>query len=284
MMAPAARQVARARLAAYARSGAWGRPLLIGLACAYAGALVVLPIGALVGAALARGLGPLLRTFSDPAVAGACLLTLRISLLAALVNGVGGLVVAWVLAREPFWGRRVVNALIDLPFAVSPVIAGFMLVLLFGRLGPLAGLEDALGLRIVFATPGMVLATIFVTFPLMIRELQPVIAGLDHEQEHAAATLGARRWQTFRFVSLPVLRWALVYGEALTFARALGEFGAVLVVGGDVQGQTETLPLYIFRALANRDDASAYTLALLLGGVSLALVLVIERLHARSAR
>jgi sulfate transport system permease protein len=127
----------------------------------------------------------------------------------------------------------------------------------------------------------MVVATIFVTLPFMIRELMPVIAALDREQEHAAASLGARRWQTFWLVTLPALRWGIFYGLALTFARALGEFGAVLVVGGDIQGVTETAPLYVFRALDNRNDSAAYTVALILGVTALAMVVAIERLRKR---
>ncbi len=262
----------------------WGRWLLIGIVYAYVGALILAPIGALVVGALGNGLGAVAATFADPAVGEAFSLTLQISLITVAVNGLCGLVVAWVIVRQRFPGRHLVIGLIDLPFAVSPVIVGYMLILLFGRLGPLANIEDALGLQIVFAVPGMVLATIFVTLPLMIRELIPVLERLDREQERAAATLGAPHWQIFLRVTLPTIRWAIVYGLILTFARAIGEFGAVLIVGGDVQGYTETLPLYIFRALDQRSYIPAYTIALTLAAISFVLVVGIERLRTRGHR
>jgi sulfate transport system permease protein len=252
--------------------------------CTYVSILILAPLGALVAGALAHGLGALASTFGDPDVGAAFALTLQISLITVAVNGVGGLVVAWVLVRHRFPGRRLLNGLIDLPFAISPVVVGYMLILLFGRLGPLAGVEDALGLQLIFAVPGILIATIFVTLPFMIRELMPVLEGLDRELERAAATLGAHGWQIFFHVTLPALRWALIYGLLLTFARALGEFGAVLVVGGDIQGSTETLPLYIFRALDQRSYTAAYTVALSLAALSLALVLSIERFRARGRR
>ena len=261
--------------------GTWMRWLLIGLVAAYVGVLILAPLAALVAGAFAHGIAPILATLADADAQAAFALTLQIAVITVAVNGLFGTIVAWVLARHQFRGRRLVNGLIDLPFAVSPVVAGYMLILLFGRLGPLAALEDALNVQIVFAVPGMVLATIFVTLPFMIRELMPVIAALDREQEHAAALLGARRWQTFWLVTLPALRWGMFYGLALTFARALGEFGAVLVVGGDIQGVTETAPLYIFRALDNRNDVAAYTAALILGLAALAVVGGIERLRKR---
>jgi sulfate/thiosulfate transport system permease protein len=261
--------------------GTWMRWLLIGIVAAYVGVLILAPIAALVAGAFAHGIAPILATLADPGAQAAFALTLQIAVITVAVNGLFGTIVAWVLARHQFRGRRLVNGLIDLPFAVSPVVAGYMLILLFGRLGPLAALEDALNVQVVFAVPGMVLATIFVTLPFMIRELTPVIAALDREQEHAAASLGARRWQTFWLVTLPALRWGMFYGLALTFARALGEFGAVLVVGGDIQGVTETAPLYIFRALDNRNYVAAYTAALILGLAALAVVVGIERLRKR---
>ncbi|HKD75969.1 MAG TPA: ABC transporter permease subunit, partial [Ktedonobacterales bacterium] len=138
-------------------------------------------------------------------------------------------------------------------------------------------------ISVVFAEPGVIIATIFVTLPLMIREMIPVIAALDREQEHAAATLGARGWQIFRLVTLPAIRWGLLYGVALTFARALGEFGAVLVVGNDIQGSTETAPLYIYRAINNNDFGSAFVVALALGALSLGLVASVEWLRRRHA-
>jgi sulfate transport system permease protein len=250
--------------------------LLIGLAAAYLAVIILAPLAALVAGALAQGPITLLAALDDPHVRSAFWLTLVISIITVIVHTICGTVVAWVLVRHEFRGRRLVNGLIDLPFAVSPVIAGFMLILLFGRRGLLTPLTDVLGLRVAFALPGMILATLFVTLPFMVRELMPALAAFGVEQEQAAATMGASGWQTFRYVTLPALRWGFVYGVTLTFARALGEFGAVLVVSGGVQGLTETATLYIFRALDDRQYIGAYGAALVLGALSLALVLGAE--------
>jgi sulfate transport system permease protein len=250
--------------------------LLIGLAAAYLAVIILAPLAALVAGALAQGPITLLAALDDPHVRSAFWLTLVISIITMIVHTICGTVVAWVLVRHEFRGRRLVNGLIDLPFAVSPVIAGFMLILLFGRRGLLTPLTDVLGLRVAFALPGMILATLFVTLPFMVRELMPALAAFGVEQEQAAATMGASGWQTFRYVTLPALRWGFVYGVTLTFARALGEFGAVLVVSGGVQGLTETATLYIFRALDDRQYIGAYGAALVLGALSLALVLGAE--------
>lgn len=263
-------------------TGVWIRRLLIAIVVAYVGGLILAPIGALVAGVFASGLSEALGTFSDPDVQAAFGLTLQISLITVVVHGVFGTATAWVLARQRFWGRRVLDAMVDLPFALSPVVVGYVVLLLFGREGLLGPLLDNLGIQVAFAVPGMVIATLFVTLPFMIRELVPIIEGLDREHERAAATLGASRLVTFWRVTLPALRWGLLYGLILTFARALGEFGAVLVAGGDIQGMTETAPLYIFRALDERNTVGAYTVALTLGLISLALVLGIGRLRRRT--
>ena len=170
-----------------------------------------------------------------------------------------------------------------MPFAVSPVVVGYML-LLFGRNGLLAPLLNLLDIQVAFALPGMILATLFVTLPFMIRELVPVLEAFGVQQEQAAATLGASGWQTFWRVTLPALRWGFIYGMTLTFARALGEFGAVLVIGGGVQGRTETATLFIYRALDERQYVAAYSAALLLGLLSLLLVLGTDFLRRRVSR
>jgi sulfate transport system permease protein len=254
----------------------WGRTLLVGVVVAYLVFLMLAPIGALVFGALEEGPAKVFSALADPKVARAFWLTIVISTICVAVHGVFGTIVAWVLVRQRFAGQRLLNGLIDLPFAISPVVAGYMLLLLFGRRGLLAPLLDALGWKVAFAFPGMVLATLFVTLPFMVRELTPALEAFGTDQEQAAATLGARPWQIFRFVTFPALRWAFLYGAVLTFARALGEFGAVLVVGGGVQGRTETATLYIYRALDDRQYAGAYGAALVLGALSLALVLGAE--------
>jgi sulfate transport system permease protein len=206
---------------------------------------------------------------------------LWISLVVVSIHAIFGTIVAWVFVRHRFPGRNLINGLVDMPFAVSPVVAGYMLLLLFGRNGLLAPVIEPLGIQIAFAMPGIVLATLFVTLPFMIRELIPVMEAFDTRQEQAAATLGANGWQTFWRVTFPALRWGLIYGVTLTFARALGEFGAVLVIGGGVQGRTETATLFIYRALDERQYIGAYTAALALGLFSLILVVGSDWLRSR---
>jgi len=251
----------------------WGRFLAIGIVAAYLAVLVVAPVAALVTRTFARGLGAVAAALAHPDLLLAFWRTLLIALITVAVHTVLGTTVAWMLVRYRPRGGRVINGLIDLPFAVSPVVAGYMLFLIFGARSPLAPLLNALGIKVAFALPGMILATLFVTFPFMIRELMPVLAAFGTDQEQAAATCGATGWQTFWRVTLPALRWGFIYGVTLTFARALGEFGAVLVVGGALQGRTETATLFAFRALEERQYIAAYATAVVLGLVSAALMM-----------
>jgi len=254
---------------------------LIGLVVGYVGFLIMTPITALTVGALKRGLGASLDSLNHPEVFSAFWNTLWISLVVVAIHVVFGTAVAWVFVRHRFPGRDLINGLVDMPFAISPVVAGYMLLLLFGRNGFLAPVIERLGIQVAFAMPGIVLATLFVTLPFMIRELIPVLEAFDTRQELAAATLGASAWQTFWRVTFPALRWGLIYGVTLTFARALGEFGAVLVIGGGVQGRTETTTLFIFRALDERQYIGAYSAALALGLFSLILVLGSDWLRSR---
>jgi sulfate transport system permease protein len=255
--------------------------ILIMIVVAYVTFLIVTPIAALAYGAFERGLEASISSLNDPDVFTAFWNTLWISVVVVIVHTIFGTIVAWVFVRHRFPGRNLINGLIDMPFAVSPVVAGYMLLLLFGRNGMLAPVIEALGIQIAFAMPGMVLATLFVTMPFMIRELIPVLEAFDTQQEKAAATLGASNWQTFWRVTFPALRWGLIYGITLTFARALGEFGAVLVIGGGVQGRTETATLFIYRALDERQYIGAYSAALALGLFSLILVLGSDCLRHR---
>lgn len=259
----------------------WLRRVLVGIALTYAGILILAPIAGLFLGAFANGIGEALAIFRDPQVLKAFGLTVRISLLVVAIHAVFGTAVAWMLVRDQFPGKSLINGMVDLPFAVSPVVVGYMLLLLFGRQGLLAPVLQALNIRVAFAVPGMVLATLFVTLPFMIRELVPVLKAFGVQQEQAAATLGASGWQTFWRITLPALRWGFIYGITLTLARALGEFGAVLVIGGGIQGRTETATLYIYRALDEREYVAAYSAALVLGGISLALVMGTELLRRR---
>lgn len=257
------------------------RQVLIGLVWTYVGLLLLAPIAALVLNAFAQGVGPVIRALTQPAWLRAFGLTLRIAFLVAFIHTIFGMVLAWVMARDRFPGQRLLNALLDMPFALSPVVVGYMLLLLFGRNGLLAPLLDLVNVKVAFAVPGMVLATLFVTLPFTVRELVPVLEAFDIQQERAAAVMGANGWQIFWRVTLPALRWGLIYGVTLTLARALGEFGAVLVVGGGIQGRTETATLYIYRALDERQYIAAYSAALVLGLISLLLVLGSDWLRRR---
>src|SRR5215468_4597640 len=225
---------------------------LVAVAILYPVALAAGPMLAIVWGALSSGFG------------------------ATALNTVFGLVVALVLTRDDFKGRRALNGLIDLPFAFSPVIAGFTLILLFGRKGWFVNLIDALNLRVVFALPGMLLATTFISLPFVARAVAPVLRHVGEEQENVAYTMGAGYWRTFWSVTLPNVRWGLLYGVSLTFARAVGEFGAVLVVGGGVTRFTETATLYIYRSLDDRNEVGAYAMVLALAVISFCLLWLME--------
>src|SRR6266545_6641744 len=259
----------------------WRRRLMIGVVVAYVALLILAPLTALVSGAFAKGIGASFTALSDPDVFSAFLLTLYIAFITVAVHALFGTVLAWVLVRYRFRGHWLLNGVIDLPFAVSPVVVGYMLLLLFGRTGVLAPVLEALNIKVAFAVPGMILATLFVTLPFMAREVMPVLEAFGVEQEQASSTLGANGWQTFWMVTFPALRWGFIYGIILTFARALGEFGAVLVIGGGVQGRTETATLFIYRALDERQYVGAYSAALVLGLLSLVLVVGTELLRKR---
>lgn len=265
------------------RGTIWIRRTLIAIVVIYVGTLILAPIAALVAGAFKNGLVAIFQALNQPDVLAAFWLTIKISLVVVLVHTIFGTIVAWVLVRDRFPGRDLLNGLIDMPFALSPVVVGYMLLLLFGRNGLLAPLLTALNVRVAFAVPGMVLATLFVTLPFIIRELIPILEAFGIQQEQAAATMGASSWQIFWRVTLPALRWGLIYGITLTFARALGEFGAVLVIGGGVQGRTETATLYIYRALDERQYVGAYSAAIVLGLLSLALVIGTDIIRRREA-
>lgn len=259
-----------------------GSTLLIGVVLLYMGILVMAPLAAIMVSALGQGLGPFLAALLQPDVLHALWLTLILAAGAVALNTVFGVIIAWVLVRQDFPGRRFVNGLVDLPLVVSPVIAGYMLILLFGRRGWFAPFVQATGVNVIFALPGMLLATVFVSLPFVIREVMPVLEAMGTEQEQAAHTLGASGWQTFWRVTLPGIRWGIMYGVTLTLARALGEFGAILVVSGAVSGLTETATLYIFRAMDERQYVAAYAVSLILGGLSFTILLVMEWLRHRT--
>jgi sulfate transport system permease protein len=212
----------------------------------------------------------------------AFLLTGIITVITVAVTTFFGLVVAWVLVRQRFLGRALMNAVVDLPFALSPVTVGLAAVLLFGTGGWFTDFVTARGIQVLFALPSMVLVTIFICIPFTIREVVPVLEEFGLDEEDASRTLGASIWQTFRRVTLPNIRWALLYGVALSTARAIGEIGAVLIVSGTISGKTETATIYIFSALEERLEAQAHVVALVLATVSIVLLIGIEWLHRRN--
>lgn len=224
----------------------WVRCLLIGLALLVVVLLILIPVLHVFWQAFARGPGAYVNAlFNDPLTWHAIQLTLTVAPLAVALNVVFGVAVAWAIARFRFPGRTLLMSLIDLPFAVSPVVAGLIFVLIFGRQGFLGPWLETLGLKIIFATPGLVLATAFVTFPYVARELIPVLEATGSEEEVAARSLGASGWQMFWWVTLPNIKWGLLYGIILCNARAMGEFGAVSVVSGRISGETDTMPLRV---------------------------------------
>lgn len=253
--------------------GGW---LLIGLMVIYIGILIIAPILALILGALQNGFAAAIRSITTPIFSEALALTIQIAILVVVIQLLLGTMIAWMLVRHEFPGKSLLNGLIDIPFAISPVVVGYMLLLLFGRNSVLYPLMERMDIRIAFASPGIFLATLFVCFPFMIREMVPVIQNLDQHQEFAAATLGANRWTSFWRIIFPQLKSGLIYGMTLTLARAFGEFGAVLVVGGGVQGRTETATLFIFRSMEERRYIEAYSAALLLGAFSVLIVFIAD--------
>jgi sulfate/thiosulfate transport system permease protein len=272
---PARKPAARARLVE------WG---LIAVVLLYAAGLLVAPLVAIVYGAVAEGGGAFVRQITSADALSALKLTLWMAVGATVINTLFGLCIAWVLARDDFWGKRILNGLVDMPFAVSPVIAGFMLILLFGRTGWLTGLTDALGIKVVFALPGILIATIFISIPFVIREVVPVLSQANRDQENAARTMGASPRQTFLHVTLPAIRWGLLYGVSLTFARAVGEIGAVLVVSGGISRLTETATLFIFRSLDDRNAVGANAMAVVLAVISFVILMVIEFFKRRAEK
>lgn len=259
------------------------RGLLLFLALFYVAALLVAPFFGIIWTALKPGWSVISETFAQPDVRHAYWLTFVITLVTVSVTTVLGVITAYVLIRDDFPGRRFMNAMVELPLAVSPVTVGIMVVILFGRGGWFEPFFAARGVQIIFALPSMILVTIFICIPFVIREVGPVLEELGTSEEEAARTLGASPLKTFFRVTLPNIRWGLLYGGALATARALGEIGAVLIVSGALQGQTETATLYILRALEERQEAQGYIVALTLAVVSILLLIAIETAkHRRS--
>jgi sulfate transport system permease protein len=263
---------------------AWVRVLLCVLAGLVLGVFMLLPLAAVFTEALRRGTGPALAALADPDALAAVRLTLLVAAIAVPVNTFGGIAAAWAIAKFEFRGKRLLVTLIDLPFSVSPVISGLVYVLLFGAQGWFGPWLQSHDIEIIFALPGLVLATIFVTFPFVARTLIPLMQAQGRLEEEAAATLGATGWQTFRRVTLPNIRWALLSGVLLCNARAMGEFGAVSVVSGHVRGETNTMPLHVEILYNEYQFVGAFAVAALLALLALVTLgakALLERLTGR---
>jgi sulfate transport system permease protein len=250
-----------------------GRWALTAAVLAWFAVLILVPALGLFRQVALGGLKPFLDALSRPEVQRAFGMSLGITALATVVNTVFGIGLALVLTRQRFWGRTLVDGVVDLPFAISPIVAGLMLIVLYGPDGWLGRWLEPHGIRVVYAVPGMVLATMFVTVPFVVRELVPVLRELGEEYEQAAHTLGAGRWRTFWSVTLPSIRWGVAYGVTLTVARSLGEFGAILVVSGNVIGQTQTATLYIEEGVESFHPEGAYAASLVLAAFSFILLI-----------
>jgi sulfate transport system permease protein len=258
-----------------------GRLSIRVFALGYLALLLLVPIGVVLYRTFEPGLSEVWASITTPAAVSAFWLTIEIAAIAVPLNTIFGIVAALVLVRSRIRGKRVLEALIDLPFAISPVVIGLALFLLYGRQGWLGPTLTDAGIQVIFSVPGMVLATIFVCLPFVVREVVPVLREVGDEQEQAAATLGASRWQTFRRVTLPAIRWGVAYGVVLSVARAIGEFGAVSVVSGKISGETITLPLLVENRFSNFDLAGAYAASALMAVIALATLLAMTFLQRK---
>jgi sulfate/thiosulfate transport system permease protein len=247
------------------------------VALGYLALLLLIPIGLVFYRTFEGGLVPVWEAVTTPAAISAFWLTVTVTAIAVPLNTIFGVLCALALARGRFRGKWLLNAIIDLPFAISPVVVGLALILVFGR----GGWLDGLPFQVIFSVPGIVLATIFISVPFVVREVTPVLKEIGDEQEQAAATLGASNWQAFWRVTLPAIRWGVAYGVVLSVARCIGEFGAVSVVSGKIAGETETLTLLVEKRFQNFDLAGAYAASALLALIALGTLLALTLINPR---
>jgi sulfate transport system permease protein len=265
----------------------WIRYSLIGLALTFMFLFLVLPLAAVFTEALRKGLDAYLEALKEPDAWSAIRLTLITAAIAVPLNLVFGVAAAWAIAKYEFKGKSVLTTLVDLPFSVSPVVAGLIYVLMFGAQGWFGPWLQAHDIKIIFAVPGIILATVFVTFPFIARELIPLMQAQGNDEEQAAIVLGATGWQTFWYVTLPNIKWGLIYGVILCNARAMGEFGAVSVVSGHIRGQTNTMPLHVEILYNEYQSVAAFAVAsllALLALVTLGIKSVIEWRHEQDMK
>ena len=261
-----------------------GRGALIFLAISFVALLLIAPLGAVLAQAFAKGVGAYLHSFADEDTRAAIRLTLLTAAIVVPLNSVFGVCAAWAIAKFEFKGKSLLITLIDLPFAVSPVVAGLVLVLVFGVQGWFGAWLVERDYAVIFALPGIVLATLFVTFPYVARELIPIMQQQGSEEEEAAITLGAGAWTTFLRITLPKIRWALLYGVILCNARAMGEFGAVSVVSGHIRGYTTTMPLDVEILYNEYDFVAAFAVASLLAVLALVTLVLKNLVEWRAER
>lgn len=259
------------------------RAVLLGIALLFLAVFLFLPLIVVFLEGLRKGVAVFMESFTDPDTLSAVKLTLLVAAIAVTFNAVVGLAASWAIAKHDFKGKNLLLTLIDLPFSISPVISGLVYVLLFGAQGWFGPWLDARGVHIIFAVPGIVLATILVTFPFVARELIPLMQSQGTSEEEAALSLGASGWQTFLRVTLPNIKWALLYGVLLCNARAMGEFGAVSVVSGHIRGLTNTMPLHIEILYNEYNFVAAFAVATLLASLALVTLLAKSVLERRFA-
>lgn len=257
---------------------------LVFIAGSFCAVFLLLPLANVFAQAFSKGVSYYLKSLSHPDSLAAIKLTLLVSAISVPLNVVFGAAASWAIAKFEFRGKSLLMTLIDLPFSVSPVVAGLIFVILFGMQGYLGPWLIDRDVRIIFAVPGIVLATLFITFPFVARELVPVMQATGSEQEQAALTLGASGWQTFWHVTLPSVKWGLLYGIILCNARAMGEFGAVSVVSGHITGQTDTMPLRVEKLYNEYDAAAAFAMASLLALLALITLIIKTVLEWKQAR
>jgi sulfate transport system permease protein len=266
---------------------AWVRYTLIGITLAFLFLFLVLPLAAVFAEAMRKGFDAYWEALKEPDAWSAICLTLITALIAVPLNLVFGVAAAWCIAKYEFKGKSVLTTLVDLPFSVSPVVAGLVYVLMFGAQGWFGPWLQEHDVKVIFAVPGIVLATVFVTFPFIARELIPLMQAQGNEEEQAAIVLGATGWQTFWYVTLPNIKWGLIYGVILCNARAMGEFGAVSVVSGHIRGQTNTMPLHVEILYNEYQSVAAFAVAsllALLALVTLVIKSVAEWCHEREMK
>jgi len=251
------------------------------VALGYLAVLLLVPVALVFYRTFENGIVSFIDSITTPAAIHALFLTLEVAAITVPLNAIFGVLAAMALVRGRFPGKRLLDALIDLPFAISPVVVGLALLLVFGRTGWFGPWLTEHGIQIIFSVPGIVIATLFVSMPFVVREVQPVLQEVGDEQEQAAATLGAGPWQTFWRVTLPAIRWGLAYGVVLSTARAIGEFGAVSVVSGKIAGETETLTLLVEKRFQNFDLAGAYAASALLALIALTTLFAMSLIGSR---